>query len=222
MKLQRITIGTPRLDEVVATYLAITGVQSGQVTRSGDSVEIPMVGTSIVICKDDRKAGLVSISLQTPTPRAPASLSGIEVNFVSESNVPTATTCNAHLDHVALRVRDINDSAGQWTSLTGVEAHMMGIHPVSNGTFTAARLLLGERMIELVSPVPGVPSLMADRLESHGEGVAALALPVDDLAATTARLESLNRQLLDQPPHIMVHPRETGGVLVQLTPRVAH
>ena len=83
-------------------------------------------------------------------------------------------------------------------------------------------MLLGERMIELISPEPGVPSGIADRLKSHGEGVAALALPVDDVAEVKKRLEEIGVRVLRQDPHWMIHPKDAGGVLVQLTPRVAH
>lgn len=77
-------------------------------------------------------------------------------------------------------------------------------------------------MIELVSPVPGVPSAMARRLASRGEGVVTLALPVADLDATLERLNGMGVAVVHQPPHWMVHPKHAAGVLVQLTPRVQH
>ena len=126
------------------------------------------------------------------------------------------------LDHVALAVQDLDAAAGVWAALTGVSPRMMGVHPVSNGAFTAARLSLGEQMIELVSPVQGQDSTFARRLRSKGEGPAAMALPVNDLDATIGRLAAIGIEVLRSDPHVMLHPRDAGGVLVQLTPRVEH
>jgi catechol 2,3-dioxygenase-like lactoylglutathione lyase family enzyme len=129
---------------------------------------------------------------------------------------------DACLDHVAIRVRDLAAATQRWEAITGVRAHIMGIHPISGGTFTAARIELGERMIELISPVPGQSSPLAERLASHGEGVAAVALPARDIEATLARLRAAGARVLRQEPHWMVHPKDAAGVLVQLTPRVRH
>jgi len=147
---------------------------------------------------------------------------GLAVTIVDSGEARTLGQSAARLDHVALRVRDLAAACLRWTAITGVEAALMGVHPVSGGAFEAARLILGERMIELISPVPGVASSIADRLESHGEGVAALALPVNDVAAARVRLDGVGARLLWQDPHWLVHPKDACGVLVQLTPRVGH
>jgi len=153
----------------------------------------------------------------------PDAASGIRVTLVGKvgaSSLPAHGT--ARLDHLALRVRDLTSASQRWTAITGVRADPMGIHPVSGGAFTAARFLLGERMIELIAPVTGVPSAIAGRLASHGEGPAALALPVDDLERVLAKLRDLPARVLFRDPHWMVHPGDSGGILLQLTPRVEH
>jgi catechol 2,3-dioxygenase-like lactoylglutathione lyase family enzyme len=128
----------------------------------------------------------------------------------------------ARLDHVALLAGDLAAASASWAIITDQPVQQMGLHPVSGGAFSAARVLLGSRMIELLTPVPGVTSALADRLASRGEGVAALALPVVDLEVALARLERIGARVLNQAPHRMVHPKDAGGVLVQLTPRVDH
>ncbi len=138
-----------------------------------------------------------------------------------DSGAPS-TPGDACLDHVAIRVVDLDAATRRWEMITGVAAHVMGIHPISHGTFTAARIVLGERMIELISPVPGTASPLAERLASHGEGVAVVALPARDIDVTLARLRACGARVLRQEPHWMVHPKDAAGVLIQLTPRVRH
>jgi len=146
--------------------------------------------------------------------------SGVVIRF--SSTAPEAIDSRSRLDHVALRVVDLERSTHRWEQILGVAAGRLGIHPVSNGAFEANRLLIGDQMIELVSPVSGVDSAIAQRLTSHGEGVATLAIPSQDLEATRRELSELNVETLWRDPHWFVHPRDSAGVLVQLTPRVNH
>ncbi|MCP4225162.1 MAG: hypothetical protein GY773_17635, partial [Actinomycetia bacterium] len=141
------------------------------------------------------------------------------------SNKPSdqpASPTGAKLDHLALLVADLEQASERWQAITGAEAEQMGIHPLSDGAFSAARVHLGPAMIELVCPTPGHDTPMASRLISHGEGPAALALPVGDLGATLDRLRAMEVRVDHRPPHWMIHPRHASGVLVQLTPRVEH
>lgn len=127
---------------------------------------------------------------------------------------------DACLDHVAIRVCDLDAAARRWEAVTGATAQRMGVHPISRGTFEATRLEMGARMVELISPVPEMPSPLADRLASHGEGVVAVAIPANDIEATLARLRAAGARVLRQEPHWMVHPKDAAGVLIQLTPRI--
>jgi catechol 2,3-dioxygenase-like lactoylglutathione lyase family enzyme len=145
---------------------------------------------------------------------------GLVFQLSDKSEETPAST--SRLDHVALRVFDLEESTRRWQAIVGATAEILGVHPVSNGAFEASRFLLGDQMIELVAPVPGVDSAIAKRLESHGEGVATLAIPAADVERTKLKLEQLGAHVLWSEPHWMVHPRDTSGVLVQLTPRVAH
>ena len=140
----------------------------------------------------------------------------------TDDDRPHRPAGDVEFDHVALAVGDLAAATDAWADLTGCEVHQMGTHPISGGAFEAARVLLGNRMIELLSPVPGVASAMAERIAKFGDNVIAVAMPAKDLDAKLAQLEQAGIAVLDQPPHKMVHPRATGGVLLQLTPRVQH
>ena len=133
---------------------------------------------------------------------------------------PRPKSGDARLDHVAIRVGSLVTAGRRWETITGMPAHHMGVHPISRGAFEATRLEMGERMIELLSPVPGQPSALAERLASHGEGVVAVAIPVSDLDAALSRLRATGARVLHQEPHWLVHPKDASGVLIQLTPRV--
>ena len=75
-------------------------------------------------------------------------------------------------------------------------------------------------MIELVAPLPDQASPLKTRLDRFGEGPFALALVANDLETTVAAVAESGAKLIDQPPHIIVHPSDASGVPIQLTPRV--
>jgi catechol 2,3-dioxygenase-like lactoylglutathione lyase family enzyme len=135
---------------------------------------------------------------------------------------PRPKSGEAHLDHVAIRVANLGSAGRRWETITGMPAHYIGVHPISHGAFEATRFEMGERMIELVSPVPGQASALAERLASHGEGVVAVAIPASDIEVTLGRVRATGARVLRQEPHWMVHPKDASGVLIQLTPRVRH
>ncbi len=230
MDLVGVSIASATPEEIVDTYLAICG--PGQaIEPTADALRIALGDAELVFRPSSDLRGVSGVTVLRDPPTgagetrvAPGTrtLNGIEVRFSRSTSPPSAPPRGARLDHVAVCVGDLEAATGQWERLLGVEAQRLGVHPVSNGAFTASRLLLNQRMIELVSPVPGVASPLADRLAKHGEGAVTLALPVADLGAALERLRILGVRVLEQPPHWMVHPQHTGGVLVQLTPRIQH
>ncbi|MBT7756115.1 MAG: hypothetical protein HN732_02235 [Rhodospirillaceae bacterium] len=133
---------------------------------------------------------------------------------------------DAKFDHLAILVADLEAACAGWEKITGGTAHIMGVHPVSNGAFRAARIAMGaqmgEQMLELISPVKDFPSQLAHRLADRGEGLAAVALPANDLEKTVARVKAIGARVLHQPPHQIVHPKDAAGLMLQLTPRVNH
>jgi catechol 2,3-dioxygenase-like lactoylglutathione lyase family enzyme len=219
VKLAGVSIETDDLDHAAAVFAAICGVAPDQ---EADRVRFSVGDASLRVSRVVNGGGLVAIALDDPDGRlaeAPVSLNGIRIETAPPARPRQA---EAHLDHVAVLVRDLAAASEAWSALTGAAPEMLGVHPVSGGTFLAARLHLGDRMIELVQPVEGVESALADRLARHGEGAATLALPVNDVRAARDRLEAIDARVLFREPHWFVHPRDTGGVLVQLTPRVEH
>ncbi|MCB0280120.1 MAG: methylmalonyl-CoA epimerase [Calditrichaeota bacterium] len=62
-------------------------------------------------------------------------------------------------------------------------------------------------------------------IEKRGQGIHHIALQVDDLDASLDELKQMNVQLIDQRPRIgaedkriaFIHPKATGGILVELS-----
>ena len=127
------------------------------------------------------------------------------------------------LDHVALMVDDIDTAVQRWEDILGAPPVMFGLHPL--GTAIVARFHLGDRMIELATPLPaedGATSALRARLDKVGGGVLALALVAKNLDITTTAVKAAGGRIIYQAPHELVHPGDAAGVLIQLTPRVHH
>ena len=117
-------------------------------------------------------------------------------------------------------VGDIAEAAPRWEIVLGTAPDSCGVHPL--GTAMAARFLLDRRMLELVAPLPGKPSALRERLERRGEGPFALAIVASDLERTRAAIAAAGARIMYRPPHHIVHPADTAGVPLQITPQVHH
>ncbi len=144
----------------------------------------------------------------------------VELHALTAEHDRPARPAGAVLDHVAILVADTELMARRWAAILGEPPAHAGVHPL--GTSVAARFLLGDRMIELLTPLPDTASPLQTRLGRFGQGPFALAIIANDLDTTTAAVSDSGARLIDQPPHIVVHPSDASGVPIQLTPRVHH
>ena len=238
-ELRRVRIATDDIERAAEVYSAIVGAEA----VAGDTAVVVPVGSAEIVItgpKDGRRRGIigVDVTVDSVADRVDAigaagiestdfgdhshfDLSGLDVSISEEATAePVAGT--AHLDHVAVVTADLIAASALWEAATGISAHQMGLHPISGGAFSASRIELGTRMIELISPTPGIESAIAGRLATNGEGPTAVAIPVDDVESCRDSLEALGARVLWADPHWMVHPKDAAGVLVQLTPRVRH
>lgn len=148
--------------------------------------------------------------------------SGLEVTVTGGPHRDETDDEPVRLDHLAIGVTDLDSAEVRWATITGAAPEPMRVHPASNGSFTATRFVLGPQMIELVSPVPGVDSPIARRIARHVDGPVTLALPVGDLPGAIDRLATIGVGVMRTGHRAMLQPRDPGGVLVQLTPRLEH
>ena len=125
------------------------------------------------------------------------------------------------IDHVGVCVRDLD--APLWRDLLGLPyAHREQVEPQRTEAAFLDPAPAGAS-VELICPMPGNVGL-EKFLEKRGEGLHHLAFAVSDLRAALARLADAGVPLIDREPrpgargHLVafLHPRATGGVLVEL------
>jgi methylmalonyl-CoA/ethylmalonyl-CoA epimerase len=125
------------------------------------------------------------------------------------------------VDHLGIAVRSIAESRVFYEALgLAVEA----IEDVPGDQVRVAMIPCGAMRLELLEPTSG-ESPIARFLERRGPGLHHLCLATDDLGADDARLREAGYQVLRPEPSRgaggcwiqFVHPKSTGGVLVELS-----
>ena len=124
------------------------------------------------------------------------------------------------IDHVAICVSDIDDSAARWRTLFGLTPQ--GREVVESQKTEAILLPIGETSVELITP-RGNDGLTRF-LEKRGPGLHHVAIEVEGIESALGFLKGLGVPLIDESPRIgarghkvaFVHPKATGGVLVEL------
>jgi methylmalonyl-CoA/ethylmalonyl-CoA epimerase len=121
------------------------------------------------------------------------------------------------LDHVAIAVASIAKSKTTYEHLTGVTCSPVEAVP-SQGVNVA---FLGQ--VELIEPTDAEGSI-ARFIQKRGEGLHHLAYRVQNISAELERLTTQGFDLIDTEPRpganghtvAFLHPRSTGGVLIEL------
>jgi len=130
------------------------------------------------------------------------------------------------IDHVAVCVRDIDEAAAKYKEVFGL---LPKEREVVESQKTEAMLLpIGESNIELISP-KGNEGLVKF-LEKRGPGIHHIAVEVEGIRAALQFLKSIGVPLIDETPRkgarghnvAFVHPKATGGVLVELVEPAEH
>ncbi len=125
------------------------------------------------------------------------------------------------LDHVAIAVPSIADALPTFEAL--IHAPGSTVERVESQGVAVAFVGEGAGKLELIEPLSaesGVGRFLAKR----GPGIHHLAYRVPDLGATLERLAADGVQLIDRAPRpgahghrvAFLHPRSTGGVLIEL------
>jgi methylmalonyl-CoA/ethylmalonyl-CoA epimerase len=125
------------------------------------------------------------------------------------------------LDHVAIAVADLDAGSAPWLAL-GLARHGADEVVADQGVRVRA-FVLGDALLEVLAPL-GPDGAVARFLERRGPGLHHVALRVADLVSELRRLEGLGAELIDRAPRAgragtlvaFVHPRWTGGTLVEL------
>lgn len=125
------------------------------------------------------------------------------------------------LDHVAVLVPDLDEALAFWQDQLGLT--LDHVETISSMEVKIAFLPLGESEIELVQPLTA-DSGLAKYLAKRGPGLHHICIEVEDIAAKLSDLGARGVRLIDEKPVLMddgrqlafIHPKSTGGVLVEL------
>jgi methylmalonyl-CoA epimerase len=128
------------------------------------------------------------------------------------------------LDHVGIAVEKLDAALPVWEGVLGMV--LAGTEEVVEQKVRTAFLPIGGTEVELLEPTdPESP--IAKFIAAKGQGVQHLAFRVEDLDAALEELKAKGVRLIDEVPRrgaggariAFLHPKSTGGVLIELCER---
>lgn len=126
------------------------------------------------------------------------------------------------IDHLGIAVNSIDGGKNFWSDILGLK--FAGSETVQEQKVTTAFFPVGEAEVELLeSTAPDGP--IAKFIEKKGEGFQHVAFQVENIEEALAELKAKGIQLIDEKPRkgaggrliAFLHPKATGGVLVELS-----
>ncbi|MDM8542645.1 methylmalonyl-CoA epimerase [Desulfococcaceae bacterium HSG7] len=128
------------------------------------------------------------------------------------------------IDHLGIAVNSIDEGKTFWSDILGLD--FAGSETVTEQKVTTGFFPVGASEVELLeSAAPDGP--IAKYLEKKGPGIQHVAFRVENIEDALAELKDKGVKLIDQKPRIgaggakiaFLHPKATGGVLVELCER---
>ena len=128
------------------------------------------------------------------------------------------------IDHIGIAVRSIDGALPLYRDVFGLK--FCGDEIVEEQGVRVAFLEIGDVAIELLEPLSD-DSPVGKFLARRGEGIHHIALLTDEIDAARSRVSGRGVRLLSETPldgaHgkliSFMHPKDTGGVLLELTQR---
>ncbi|HUV08125.1 MAG TPA: methylmalonyl-CoA epimerase [Spirochaetia bacterium] len=128
------------------------------------------------------------------------------------------------VDHIGIAADSIDGSVNFYTQMLGLE--MTGTEEVAEQKVRTAFLPVGESELEILEST-GPDGPIARYIAKNGEGIQHIALRVDDIESALAELKARGVRLIDETPRrgaggtkiAFIHPKATGGVLLELCQR---
>jgi methylmalonyl-CoA/ethylmalonyl-CoA epimerase len=128
------------------------------------------------------------------------------------------------IDHIGIAVKSIDEALKFWEGSLGIKC--TGRETVADQKVTTAFLPLKDSEVELLEATdPESP--VAKFIEKKGEGIHHMAIRVDDLEAALEEAKAKGIKLIDEKPRrgaggamiAFIHPKSTGGILLELSQR---
>jgi methylmalonyl-CoA/ethylmalonyl-CoA epimerase len=125
------------------------------------------------------------------------------------------------IEHIGIAVKNLSNSNALFMKLFGKEHYK--IERVESEGVQTSFFMLGETKIELLE-ASSENSAIARFIEKKGEGIHHIAYEVSDIEEEMTRLKSEGFELINTSPKsgadnkliCFLHPKSTGGVLVEL------
>lgn len=124
------------------------------------------------------------------------------------------------VDHTAIVVADMDEAIERWVGLLGATLRSRDIVPEQQ--VEVAFLALDDTDLELITPITP-DSGVARFLSKRGESLHHVGVEVDDISQTMRDLKGNGVEMIEDSPRpsihgdiAFIHPRSTGGVLVEL------
>lgn len=128
------------------------------------------------------------------------------------------------VDHIGIAVKSIDEALKFWEGTLGIKCH--GVEEVADQKVKTAFLPIEDTEVELLEGT-SPESPVSKFIEAKGEGIHHLAIRVDDLEAALEELKVKGVRLIDEKPRLgaggakiaFIHPKATGGILLELSER---
>ena len=128
------------------------------------------------------------------------------------------------IDQIGIAVNSIDEAMKFWEGALGVKCH--GVEEVAEQKVKTAFLPIDDSEIELLEGT-SEDSPVSKFIAKNGQGIQHIAIRVADIEAALAELKEKGVRLIDEKPRIgaggakiaFLHPKATGGVLLELCQR---
>lgn len=125
------------------------------------------------------------------------------------------------IEHIGIATRALDEALIFWRDALGLE--VTETEEVAEQKVRVAMLPLGESRVELLEPTSD-DSPVAKFIEKRGAGIHHIAVRVENIRQSLARLKEQGIRLIDETPRIgaggclvaFVHPSSANGVLLEL------
>ncbi len=126
------------------------------------------------------------------------------------------------IDHIAVAVSSLEEALPFYQESLGLA--LIGIETVAEQGVRTAKLDAGNTHIELLEPL-SPESPVGKFIAQRGQGLHHICFAIDDINAGLESLQSAGVKLIDREARVgaggariaFVHPKATGGVLVELS-----
>lgn len=128
------------------------------------------------------------------------------------------------INHLAVVVPDLEGALSFWRDALGLPLDK--VQDVASEEVKVGFLEVGDAHVELLQPTTD-DSGVAKYIDKKGPGMHHLCIEVEDIEAAIAHLQAKGVRLINEEPkerdgwrYAFVHPKSTGGVMIELYEKI--